>query len=285
MWGGEAANSTAGWRKRALAAESSTQWIELTPINVRSDREEYMNDAEKIMQDLVELTSSLATCHTSMHSPGLHNVVTTLCKNSYNPVKWARTVGIDVKAHVYSHRFKKLIGQSYAEGMILRLRSEHHIPVEQLLTGVVLYRAGISHKGWAHLSQRAILPSKNVIKSFIDRFIERPFLLPYRGRIMLGIYDNLAYKRKFLYQRVGDHTASTINTCNLMEVPIGDFIDFGPEQAVWREPSLNLVDMFDPNSIETADVQDDIVQAMYTILKTTQVWSYPIVADDAQRKC
>lgn len=102
---------------------------------------------------------------------------------------------------------------------------------------------------------------------------------------MLGIYDNLAYKRKFLYQRVGDHTASTINTCNLMEVPIGDFIDFGPEQAVWREPSLNLVDMFDPDSIETADVQDDIVQAMYTILKTTQVWSYPIVADDAQRKC
>ena len=114
--------------------------------------------------------------------------------------------------NVNSHRFKKLVGQSYAEGMILRLKSEHHIPVEQLLTGVVLYRAGISHKGWAHLSQRAILPSKNVIKSFIDRFIERPFLLPYRGRIMLGIYDNLAYKRKFLYQRVGDHTASTINT-------------------------------------------------------------------------
>jgi hypothetical protein len=288
MWGNEAPNSRAGWMKRAHAAEAANSWIEMTEVTTNTtqlcDKEKFMSDAENIVRDLVELTSSLVVCHTAMQHPGLHNVVTALCKNKYDPAKYAKKTGLDVKSHVNAHRFKKLLGQSYAEGMILRLKSEHHIPVEQLLTGIILYRAGISYKGWSHLSQRAVLPSKLVIKSFINRFIERPFLLPFRGRIMLGIYDNLAYKRKFLYQRVGDFGKSTINTCNLMEIPIGDFIDFGPEQAVWRTPCLNLVDLFDPDSEETAGIQDDIVAAMYNILQNQKVWEYPVLEDDIGRK-
>ena len=57
-----------------------------------------------------------------------------------------------------------------------------------------------------------------------------------------------------MYQRVGEHEKTTINTCTMFEIPIGDLIDFGPDQVVWKEQRQDIAWMFDPNSKATQDI-------------------------------
>ena len=87
-----------------------------------------------------------------------------------------------------------------------------------------------------------------------------------------------------MYQRVGQDENNTINTCTLFEIPIGDYIKFGEEQPVWHDRRQDIVDTFDPHSMQTQYDKTDIAEDMMHILESgVKVWEYPVL-NESERK-
>ena len=250
--------------------------IELQVINVQDGNHgQYMDRCEKAVRELVEMDNVSVLSDTAVHNIGLHRLLTQLTNNTYR----GHVSGLSKEERREAKRryeYKRLTALSYVEGIVLRLKSEHHLPMEQLLTGSLLYRAGISRKGWEHLCRMRVIPALSTVKDFISRFIERPLSMPARGRIGLAVYDNCSYKRTFMYQRVGQDEKNTINTCTLFEIPIGDLIDFDDQQPIWHLERQDIADTFNPNSLQTGYDKSDIACDMLRILESGhKVWEYP----------
>jgi hypothetical protein len=276
------------WRERTYAqvydGPSGLDEIEMQVINVQAgDHEKHVAACEQAIRDLVELDNVTVYSQTARGNIRLHRKLTDLTRNTYRgPAKGDGTTA-EHRMKVMSYKHNRLAAHSYAEGILLRLKSMHHIPAEHYLTGMYLYRAGISTKSWNHLSSLHIIPSRNTIKEFIQRFIEKPLSMPRRGRIGLAVYDNCAYRRSFMYQRVGEHEKSTINTCTMFEIPIGDLIEFGPNQEIWKRRRQEIAGMFNPNSELTQNIPADLAKEAFFLYanedgaraEPQKVWEYP----------
>ena len=270
------------WKERALAAESLLKPMLPAATNYRKTaKKQVVADTVEAMHAFVEDCNWGILRREYSSYPAVERLLSALTSNTYDRLKYARSKGYDLEEYGDATEWKQVMRKSYLLGMLARQKSEHHVPYEQILTGLIAYRCGLPKKLWRIFTGYGALPSKLVIKDIIEQLMKKPFVQPKRGRIGLGAYDNCAYSRKFSYQRVGNWKSTKINTANSIDIPIGPFQQHvDADTKVWKDGRRDIVHEFRPMHVVTRmHMQDVCFQAWQRFAiddaESMKLWDYP----------
>ena len=244
------------WKRRALDAEAFIAAHDL-PV-LPGAAKDVARRREALVQD-VHVNEDLGT---GLFQPSVQFIslalrLQSLTKNTYDPAIYARRKNMDVNYVVLNNEISRFGTLNYIMCLLLRLKSEHVIPVHVAAISCLCYMYHLPMKLWNILSAFKIICSYQWTQQFCITCNAINLLEdePRSAKIFVACYDNCSYYQGLQYQRT-DATSLYLDSVNwyVRHVPPALDPNNGNFVALVNHPLQNPGHLMSNNIADHADL-------------------------------